>query len=140
MTALLCSPVAGTAATLQQLEAGSSNEHRRRTLEIEGNIGIALAVIVESIAPIVASVLYRRLGYLEREHESVSTRRLARHADSAAALDHLLALVPRDLGRGVRLQDALHDEDVSFLADGRLLREPRRFAGRNPKECKDNSH
>ena len=40
-------------------------------------------------------------------------------------LDGLVASEPRDLGHGVRLEDALHDEVVALLPDRRLLGEAR---------------
>jgi hypothetical protein len=101
-------------------------------LEVERNVGIALSKIIERVTSVVAAVSDGRVADLQHQHVSVSAGRFVRHFDARVVGDGFGALIPGDVGHWVRLEDALHDEDVTFLSDGRLFGEPRRFSVWDP--------
>lgn len=74
-----------------------------------------------------AAVGLGRIRNFQREEVRVLAGRLSGHLDACAVGDGLRTLEPRDFRHRMRLQDALHDEDVTFLTDRRFLREPRWF-------------
>lgn len=104
----------------------------RPTLEVKRNVGIALSEIIERVTSVVAAVSDGRVADLQHQHVSVSASRFVWHFDAWVVGDGFGALVPGDVGHWVRLEDALHDEDVAFLSDGGLFGEPRRFTVWDP--------
>lgn len=97
-------------------------------LEVERDVGVTLAEVVKSVAAVVAAVALGRVRYLEGQQVRVFAGRLTGHFDALRVRYGLGALVPGDLRHRVRLQYALHYQDIALLADRRLFRETRRLA------------
>ena len=99
-----------------------------KTLKVECNVGIALAERVARIAPVVAAVLLGRIDNLQGQDEGILSGSSAAHPDPRTVGDDFIALEPGDFRVGIRLEQALHNQLVTFLLNRRFFREAWRLA------------
>lgn len=130
----LLSTLRSRGGSLETVNYGFGSNLNAHTLEVKRNVCIALAVAIERVAPVVATILPSRVRNLKRKHVQIFSGRLPDHANAIIVGDCLGALKPRNVGHRVGLEHALHDQHVTVLSNGRFLRETRRFAVRNSVE------